>query len=298
MGQASGVRRRVPVGKLRPGDHACLLFASEEERVSVLRGFLTGGLWAAHKILYLVGRDGPYSAHELMRRHQIADAAVGARGQVEIVDVAQLCPDSGQFDTDLMRSRLRTACDRARLQGYRTLRIAGDPGGAPPHDAYDRDRLLRYEALLAEEFRTQDTLTVCQYDLRRCDDEAADAVESAHPWSVEVDPLVQTAELIVVRTYRPPGLRIEGVVDAAAHRHLREALQTIAAVRGDVRLDMSRVEFLDLGGLRLLMAFARARAARHYSVELTALPPHLLQVITLVGWDRTPGLRLAATHAC
>ncbi|MFE7116401.1 MEDS domain-containing protein [Streptomyces sp. NPDC057654] len=297
MAQANGVRRRVPVGKLRPGDHACLLFASEEERVSVLRDFLTGGLRDAHKILYLAGRDGPYSARELMGRHQIADAATGARGQVEIVSSAQLCPDDGQLDTELMRSRLHAACDRARSQGYRTLRIAGDPGGAP-HDAYDPGRLLRYEALLAEEFRTKDTLTVCQYDLRRCDDEAADAVESAHPWSVEVDPLVQTAELVVVRTYRPPGLRIEGIVDAAAHRHMREALQTVAAVRGDVRLDMARVEFLDLGGLRLLMAFARARAARHYSVELTGLLPHLLQVITLIGWDRTPGLRLAATtHA-
>ncbi|MEV0280579.1 MEDS domain-containing protein [Streptomyces sp. NPDC050610] len=297
MAQADGVRRRVPVGKLRPGDHACLLFASEEERACVLRGFLIGGLRATHKILYLAGHDGPHSAGELMGRHQISESAIGAGGQVEIVDAAQPCPDDRQLDLDMMLGRLRKACDRARSQGYRTLRIAGDPGGAP-YDAYDLGRLLRYEALLAGEFRTRDTLTVCQYDLRRCDDEAADAVESAHPWSVEVDPLVQTAELVIVRTYRPQGLRIEGVVDAAAHRHIREALQTVAAVRGDVRLEMSRVEFLDLGGLRLLMAFARARAARHYCVELTGLMPHLLQVITLIGWDSTPGLRLAATHAC
>ncbi|MFD0382558.1 STAS domain-containing protein [Streptomyces stramineus] len=101
-----------------------------------------------------------------------------------------------------------------------------------------------------------------------------------------------------MRTYSPPGLRIEGVVDAGAHRHLRDALQSVASVRGDISLEMSRVEFLDLSGLRLLMTFARARAARHCTVELTALPPHLLHVITLIGWDRTPGLRLGAAHAC
>lgn len=111
-----------------------------------------------------------------------------------------------------------------------------------------------------------------------------------------MDPLVGPAELVVVPTHRPPGLRLAGAVDAASCRQLRDALRSLAAVRGEVRLEMSRVEFLDLGGLRLLMTFARARAARHRTVELSGLAPQLMQVITLIGWDRTPGLRLAAAR--
>ncbi|GAA2968361.1 STAS domain-containing protein [Streptomyces enissocaesilis] len=110
-----------------------------------------------------------------------------------------------------------------------------------------------------------------------------------------MEPLVRTAELCVVRTRRPDGLRIEGVVDAQGHQHLRAALKAVEQVDGDIQLDLSRLEFLDLGGLRLLMAFARSRAAGS-QVELVGLAPHLREVISLVGWDETPGLRLGGGH--
>ncbi|MEV6399550.1 STAS domain-containing protein [Streptomyces sp. NPDC051907] len=105
------------------------------------------------------------------------------------------------------------------------------------------------------------------------------------------EPLVRTAELRISRVRRPPGLRIEGVVDVHTHRHLRTALDVIADDEGDVQLDLSRLEFLDLGGLRMLIAFARTRVAGSH-VELAGLAPHLRNVIALVGWDATPGLKL------
>lgn len=282
MVHAHGVRRRVHVGDLRPGDHACLLFASDEERASVLRDFVLGGLDADDKILCLTGDPAP-------------SLPPVPPGRLEVVALAQFLTADGRFDAAALLARLRTAAARSRAEGCRALRVAGDPGaGGMP----DLPRLLEYEALLDGEFGSGRALAVCQYDLRRCGPGTPDALESAHAGSVEADPLVRTADLVVVRTYRPQGLRIEGVVDAGAHRCLRDALRSVAAVREDVRLEMSRVEFLDLAGLRLLMTFARARAARHCTVELTGLLPHLRQVITMIGWDRTPGLRLGAAHAC
>ncbi|MFI9719507.1 STAS domain-containing protein [Streptomyces sp. NPDC052396] len=124
-----------------------------------------------------------------------------------------------------------------------------------------------------------------------------DAGAWADPGSAEADPPRHTARLVVVRTHRPPGLRLRGTMDEPALRQLRDALRSLAAVRGEVCLEMSGVDFLDLAGLRLLMTFARARAARHRTVRLAGVPPHLMQVITLIGWDRTPGLRLGAAHA-
>ncbi|GHH51946.1 STAS domain-containing protein [Streptomyces candidus] len=111
-----------------------------------------------------------------------------------------------------------------------------------------------------------------------------------------MEPLVRTAELRVIRLYQPHGLRVEGVVDVHGHRHLSEALEAVAQTAGDVHLDLSGLEFLDLGGLRLLMDFARSRPEGR-QVELAGLAPHLRQVITLVGWDETPGLRLRARRA-
>lgn len=296
MVHAQGVRRRVHVGDLRPGDHACLLFTSDEERASVLRDFVLGGLDADDKILYLTAEPAPPGPDALLRRCRLASVPAVPAGRLEVVALAEFLTAEGRFEPAAVLARLRTAADRSQAEGRRALRVAGDlcADGVP-----DLPRLLEYEALLDGEFGSGRALAVCQYDLRRCGPGAPDALESAHAGSVEADPLVRTADLVVVRTYRPQGLRIEGVVDAGAHPRLRDALRSVAAVREDVRLEMSRVEFLDLAGLRLLMTFARARAARHCTVELTGLLPHLLHVITMIGWDRTPGLRLgAAAHAC
>ncbi|MFI1968999.1 MEDS domain-containing protein [Streptomyces cinnamoneus] len=303
MVHPNGLRGRVHVGDLRPGDHACLLFESDEERASILRDFVLGGLEAEDKILYLSGAEDPPGPGALLDECRLPEPPGGLADRVEVVRLAEFLSGRGQFEPAALLRRLRSAAERSRQQGYRTLRVAGDlcaalHDGGGAFSALDVARLLRYEALLAEEFSSGGALAVCQYDIRRCGPAALDAFASAHVSSVEADPLVRTAELVVVRTYRPQGLRVEGVVDAEAHPCLRDALRSVAGVRGDVRLEMSRVEFLDLAGLRLLMTFARARAARHCTVELAGLPPHLLQVITVVGWDRTPGLRLGAAHAC
>ncbi|MFI9582493.1 STAS domain-containing protein [Streptomyces sp. NPDC052236] len=110
------------------------------------------------------------------------------------------------------------------------------------------------------------------------------------------EPLIRTAELRILRLCRPPGLRIEGVVDLRTHRHLRTALDVIAPTDGDLQLELSRLEYLDIGGLRMLISFAGTRDEGHH-VELTGLAPHLRNVIALVGWDETPGLRLGAHRA-
>ncbi len=277
------------VGDLRPGDHVCLLFASEEERTSVLRDFVRCGLDARDKILYLAGRRDPRDPAGPLDRCRLP---LPRDGGVEVVALTEFLTGTGALEPAALLGHLRGAAARSRAEGFRALRVAGELCAAL-RDEGDVHRLLRYETLLGEEFGSGQALTVCQYDVRRCGPGALDAFASVHSRSVEADPLVRAAELVVARTYRPQGLRLEGVVDVCSHRQLRDALRSVAAVRADVLLEMSGVEFLDLGGLRLLMGFARARAARHRAVELAGLAPHLSQVITLIGWDRTPGLRLA-----
>ncbi|MEC4017269.1 STAS domain-containing protein [Streptomyces sp. H27-D2] len=158
------------------------------------------------------------------------------------------------------------------------------------------DRRSRHEAPTAREFRTREGRAGGRRDAPRPERAQPDAVEPAPPRRVAVDLLVLTAELRVVRTYAPHGLRITGVVDPGARRHLCAALDSIAEVDDDVLLDLSGLEFLDLGGLRLIAGFARDRADRRH-VELAGLLPHLRHVISLIGWDDTPGLRLGVAGA-
>ncbi|MBT2509587.1 MEDS domain-containing protein [Streptomyces sp. ISL-98] len=299
MALLHGMHRTVAVADLRVGDHACLFFGSTEEQLSVLGSLVVAGLAARQKLLFLAGGDGPHTPYDLLDRCRIPLPASNTRDdgvaqRIQIMDAEEFCLYAGHVEPRRMVGRLRREADRALTEGYAGLRIVGDMSVAI-RDEDALGQLLQYEALLAREFRRGLTLAVCQYDARRFDTAQLKAFASAHPRSVDVEPLVRTAELRVVRTYHPSGLRVEGVVDIRTHRHLRGALGTLERVDGDVQLDLSRLEFLDLGGLRLLMAFAGSRRAGS-QVELAGLAPHLREVIALVGWDDTPGLRLGADH--
>jgi anti-anti-sigma regulatory factor len=76
--------------------------------------------------------------------------------------------------------------------------------------------------------------------------------------------------------------------------------QALAAVTSngeeDVHLNLSGLEFMHVDGLRLLVETAATLPDGRYLV-LDAVPPHLRRIIGLVGWDRTPGLKLGAGAA-
>ncbi|MFE1441880.1 STAS domain-containing protein [Streptomyces sp. NPDC058739] len=94
--------------------------------------------------------------------------------------------------------------------------------------------------------------------------------------------------LIVTRTVDPPGLRLEGELDAARHGELSEALTALTALHGtggEVRLDLAGLYFIDLGSLSLLSGFGNGRR-----VVLDGLSPTVARVIETLGWERLPGL--------
>lgn len=97
--------------------------------------------------------------------------------------------------------------------------------------------------------------------------------------------------LRITRILHPPGLRVEGEVDATTLAPFAKALAAAARRGGDIHVDLGGLTFIDLGGLRVLVATARS-LERGRTLVLHPLRPHLHRLITLVGWDDTPGLRL------
>ncbi|MFD0382559.1 MEDS domain-containing protein [Streptomyces stramineus] len=128
-----------------------MLFASDEERASILRGFVLGGLGAQHKIVYLSGADGPRGPRALLEQCRLTGAPPHPDGQLEVLGPADAGLRPGEWDPALLLRRLRAVADRSRREGYRALRVTGDPP-AVPADEPGLTRLLRYESLLAEEF--------------------------------------------------------------------------------------------------------------------------------------------------
>lgn len=95
----------------------------------------------------------------------------------------------------------------------------------------------------------------------------------------------------ITRTFRPTGLCVEGEVDQANVAALAAALTAAAETSEDVHLNLEGLEFIDVGGLRLLADTARQLPAGRYLV-LDGVAPYLRRILALVGWDQTPGLKI------
>jgi anti-anti-sigma factor len=107
-----------------------------------------------------------------------------------------------------------------------------------------------------------------------------------------VDVLYQSGLLRVTRTYEPLGLRVVGDVDAFTVPVLESALRSLLDYEGDIHLELSGLQFMDVAGLELVVSTARDLTDGRRLV-LHCLSPHLRRVMELVGWDRTPGLGFA-----
>ncbi|MEV8593427.1 STAS domain-containing protein [Streptomyces sp. NPDC052012] len=91
--------------------------------------------------------------------------------------------------------------------------------------------------------------------------------------------------LRITRTDDPPGLRLEGELDAARHGDISEALRALPADTAEIRLDLAGLRFIDLGALSLLSGFGTGRR-----LVMDRLSPEVANVIETLGWERLPGL--------
>lgn len=86
------------------------------------------------------------------------------------------------------------------------------------------------------------------------------------------------------------GFRLEGTVDVNNRSGLAAALVAAQQGCGHVLIDLAALEFIDMEGLRLLVRAARALPAGRLLV-LQRVPPYVRELLRVVNWDQTSGLR-------
>ncbi|WP_235017671.1 MEDS domain-containing protein [Thermomonospora echinospora] len=274
------------MGQLRPGDHAWLAFGGGEERERIVGTFVTDGLATEEKVVYVTDTD-PANLPGV-RWPTGADPQDFVRsGQLRVLSREAACLTGGRFDPERMLDVLDEEVSQAFDQGFRAVRITTDLSWAVREAA---------EPVLGCEHRfgaavspSTMAMAICQLDRRRVPAGRLAALRDAHEVLVEVDPEFDDGVLRVVRTFDPHGLRVEGELDAARHMVFAERLSLAARGRRRVHLDCSRLRFLDLAGLNLLVAQA-ARLPHGGLLVLDRLPAEVAGVIETVGWHRLPGL--------
>ena len=140
---------------------------------------------------------------------------------------------------------------------------------------------------------TRPTIGICQYDLRRFTVEELVDIGGEHTTMPGPDPIYADALLRIARSIRPPGLRLTGDIDSSNIDVVLDSLALAAAEGGDLHLDLSGLQFCDVGGIRAIVTTAQGMEPGR-RVVIHGLAPHLRQVMRVVGWDEVPNLLVEA----
>jgi ABC-type transporter Mla MlaB component len=85
----------------------------------------------------------------------------------------------------------------------------------------------------------------------------------------------------------PPGLAIAGEIDEDTYPALVRKLEEFAG-SDEIHLNLAGVEYCDLAGLRAIARLAGVGRSR--LVVLHEVPRQLSTLLSILGWDSTPGL--------
>lgn len=109
-------------------------------------------------------------------------------------------------------------------------------------------------------------------------------------------PVYADKHLVVTRTDNPIGLRFAGEIDITNSDAVAQSLGLALADSGDPHLDLTRLSFCDISGIRALVEMAIALDGGR-KMLLHGLPAQLQTVMRVTGWTGLPSLTLCACGA-
>src|SRR5690349_7207870 len=100
-------------------------------------------------------------------------------------------------------------------------------------------------------------------------------------------PVYADKHLVVTRTDKPLGLRFAGEIDITNSDAVAQSLRLALADTGDPHLDLTRLSFCDISGIRALVEIAMGLDGGR-KILLHGLPEQLQTVMRVTGWSGLP----------
>jgi ABC-type transporter Mla MlaB component len=256
-------------------DHVCWAHDDDASFEEAALRFLGEGLARGERLLWM--GDG---AEERLRR---AGGPLGdverltERGVLRVLSVGEGYTVAGTFCPDRQLAFYDDATRAALRDGYSGLRVVAEvtPLAADPAR---RDDLVRWEQL-ADHYVAHGPgfSALCAY---RTDLLSADTVADA----TAVHPVSRAGRFAAdFRLFRDEGrLVLEGDVDAFGAGRLRRLLGSTGAAAPLVCLDLSRLAFTDLAGVRAVAGWAEQLHAGSVRLELLDAPRLFRRIWTLL----------------
>ncbi|MEV0379447.1 MEDS domain-containing protein [Nonomuraea sp. NPDC050643] len=273
---------------IRPGDHLCLPFTHESEQRAVLSAYVADGLERGERVVCITG-GSTASLLAWLGGGGVDLTAAMVSGRLEVLPSSDTYLRSGRFDPDEMIAELRREVARTSRSGFKGLRMSGEMDWALT-GASGTERLEEYERRLKGLYGEGGLVGICHYDRRLFPPHRLETLIACHLDTVRMNALCD-GRLRVLPTFDPDGrrvLNVIGTIDLATAPAWTTALRhaTDADAGGDLLIEMSEVEFIDVVGLyALVQAAARLPAGRRLSVANLAATA--VRVCTLMGWHET-----------
>lgn len=102
---------------------------------------------------------------------------------------------------------------------------------------------------------------------------------------------VRSALLRLDGVFEPPYLAVDGEIDMSTIAAFSAALSSVLErSSGDVWVDLERLNFIDVGGLRALAAAACRLGLQNRRLVLRSVADHLAELMDLAGWSQISSL--------
>lgn len=274
----------IPVDAIGPGHHVCGVFDRASERHEVLIEYVEGGLAAGERVLVFLGARPDEDLPATLAHAGIDVAGASRRGALGFIPADDGYLKALPFDPARLIADLHAAVDSALADGYTGLRATGDMGWAAD-GVPGSDRIEEYERAVDEVYATRPATGLCQYHSREFPHARLQALRDEHRHVAQA-PAVSENELLRVHRLATPGwLRVAGEADMTGAMLLRDE---VARTEGEVHLDVHRLRFADVCGLRPLAELARERTVVLHG------PPESVRRLLLLLKPSLPTLRLAS----
>jgi PAS domain S-box-containing protein len=166
---------------LKPHDHLCLIYESQEEWRAAVVPFIAMGLKRGEKCIYIVDTNTADEIRKYLGEEGVDVASAEKSGQLVVLHETEAYTREGSFDPDRMIALLIAETEKAITEGYPAVRVTGEMTWVL-RGHLGSEKLLEYEAKLNRDFFPKyPCLSICQYDRWKFDPEIIKGVIMTHP---------------------------------------------------------------------------------------------------------------------
>lgn len=286
--RSGGLREAVD---LRPGDHICWTYSSDDEHRTVLTSFVAEGLQTGERVAYFAPRGEQARLIDYLRDCGVDALGLISEGRLIVGSAEQGYYPNGAFDPDSSLLGFRAMAEQALTDGHAGLRVAGENGWILA-DWLHRATWPGYEVRVDRMIAGLPLIGMCSFDLRECGEGIVELMDAVHPLRLGKSAAKSAFHL---HSDRDDGVVVQGELDLATAETVESLLQALANDDLISRIDLSGLSFVDVQGMRAIAAGVRAMAEKSGVVQLQDPPAAFARAWELLRMDETLPVELVSS---